>query len=329
MKNTINKKDSKIKWNLLENGLDFLSESVTNLVNLNENNNISDNDKKRFLKYSVLHLISATEILFKVVLVEKNWEYIFDEKINQADYNKFANGNFQSITGETAIKRLSEFCNITLSNKEQNYIKKLKKYRNKMEHFKIEDTYMQILLTEFDVIAFLVKFIHDYILSNQTLDENENNLYNSIIQELQKLQDFIETREKHIKEENPNGYFIPCPKCGKSYYIHDKRKCLLCFYEADTDDTQLSDEYIYNILDLTHYSCVKDGGNYPIYGCPECEHESLVYDSQTNDLCFCYECGFKDEVYNYDFCSRCGTFMKKKNDIDICDFCIEDIWNKN
>ena len=60
----------KVKFDLLENGLDFITEAIIEI-------NKSSNHKR--LKYSIIHLCSGIELIFKEVLRNQDWRLLFQE----------------------------------------------------------------------------------------------------------------------------------------------------------------------------------------------------------------------------------------------------------
>lgn len=86
-------------------------------------------------------------------------------------------------------------------------------------------------------------------------------------------------------------------------------------------------EYIENELGINEYRCVKDGGKFPVYECPECGAEQLVYDADTHR----YHCFACDENYtdkDLSVCSKCGRLMHNKGE-SVCDDCFEYALNKD
>jgi len=85
-----------------------------------------------------------------------------------------------------------------------------------------------------------------------------------------------------------------------------------------------AEDYVENEIGITAYECVKDGGELPVYACPECGEEQLVYDADTHRYhCFACDENFTDE--NLAFCERCGSIMWRNDDVLICQNCIEDM----
>lgn len=83
-------------------------------------------------------------------------------------------------------------------------------------------------------------------------------------------------------------------------------------------------DYVENELEISEYRCVKDGGEFPVYECPECGEEQLVYDTNTHRYhCFACDENYTDE--DLGFCERCGNLMRKSEDAPICQNCINDM----
>ena len=82
-----------------------------------------------------------------------------------------------------------------------------------------------------------------------------------------------------------------------------------------------ADEYIENELKISAYECAKDGGEFPLYECIECNEEQLVYDTETEKY-HCFHCGADFTTSDISFCSECGEIMRN-NESCICDACFE------
>lgn len=85
--------------------------------------------------------------------------------------------------------------------------------------------------------------------------------------------------------------------------------------------TDNAKDYVEQELGIDEYSCVKDSGEFPVYDCPECGHDQLVYDAEANKF-HCFHC-FKDfDGEDLIHCSCCNT-ITYKNEVGLCSNCIE------
>ena len=79
-------------------------------------------------------------------------------------------------------------------------------------------------------------------------------------------------------------------------------------------------EFVERELEISAVKCAQDGDTYPIYECPDCGEEQLVYDADTHRYhCFSCDTNYNDE--DLSFCSGCGSIMIS-NETDLCDDCI-------
>ena len=81
-------------------------------------------------------------------------------------------------------------------------------------------------------------------------------------------------------------------------------------------------DYVENELGISEYRCVKDGGDFPIYECPECGEDQLVYDAD-NEKYHCFTCEKNYTTDDLTFCDRCGSIMEHKNEAAVCQNCID------
>lgn len=79
--------------------------------------------------------------------------------------------------------------------------------------------------------------------------------------------------------------------------------------------------YVENQLGIDAYSCVKDGGEFPVYDCPECGHAQLVYDAEA-DKYHCFHCSEDFAGEDLIHCSCCNA-ITYKNEVELCDNCID------
>ena len=115
---------------------------------------------------------------------------------------------------------------------------------------------------------------------------------------------FIEYCMENDGISEPSGY----ASLRNQKYLHYKFK-------------DKADEYVENELKISAYECVKDGGVFPVYDCPECGDDQLVYDEETGNY-HCFHCGEDFKASDRSVCSECTKLMKNKESC-ICDACFE------
>lgn len=115
---------------------------------------------------------------------------------------------------------------------------------------------------------------------------------------------FIEYCMENDGVSEPSGYV----SLRNQKYLHYKYK-------------DKADKYIENELKISAYECAKDGGEFPLYECPDCDEDQLVYDAETEKY-HCFHCGEDFKASDLSVCSECTKLTKNKESC-ICDACFE------
>lgn len=88
-----------------------------------------------------------------------------------------------------------------------------------------------------------------------------------------------------------------------------------------------ANKYVEKELGISEYRCVKEGGEFPLYECPECGEEQLAYDEK-NGKFHCFSCDQNYGNGELSFCSNCGRLMYNKGE-SVCDDCFEHALSKD
>lgn len=303
--------DVRVKFTLLQNGLDFILSAVKYIAS-----EPSDSD----LKYAVLHLTSGIELIFKERLYKENWKLIF-ENINKADEQKLKEGDFTSISFKCAIKRIEKNCGIELDEHVKKDLEKIRNIRNKILHFEFETSVVVMKSLCSRTLNFLYDFIHEEL---SPVDEYKDKL-KEIIDYAHEFKEFVDERMKKVREQiQTNSYSVKtCPECfQEALVIDDGVECFFCRYTASGEDAAYA--YVSSVIKLSDYEIVKDGGEWPVYDCPACNMTSLVQEDTNQYTCF--SCGEQWAEHELQRCYRCGVnlvIMDGNDDAAICDICIE------
>jgi hypothetical protein len=304
-----------LKLNLFENGLDFIQSAIRLVKTNSKNSNI---------KYAVLHLASGVELILKYRLTQEHWSMIFKE-IREAKITALETGNFRSVDFDECVARLENICQISLDGKSANNFKNLKERRNRIMHFDIDESIMSLKALFVKVLNSILDFINKNIDVSKLSDEEKDQI-SSIRRSFRNFDDFVKKRMNEIKSElnehNSYSAITLCPLCFQSALVICKEvtgpECLFCGHSGDADS--MANEFINDILGISAYETVTGGGEYPLHGCPECGHETLV---RGNEAWICFTCGIDWKEGRMQYCETCGTpYSKDEHDIGMCSICI-------
>lgn len=119
---------------------------------------------------------------------------------------------------------------------------------------------------------------------------------------------FIEYCMENDGVEPPDGY----PSLRNEKYL---------FYRYKDH----ADDYVESELGISAYRCGKEGGEFPVYECPECGEEQLAYDAESGKF-HCFACDVNYTTDDYDFCENCGALQTGG---PVCNECLKAAMEKN
>jgi hypothetical protein len=303
------------------NGIDYLSSVIDLLLSHEENPN------PRNMKYVILHLHAAVEVLLKHRLQQEDWELVV-ENLEETSHNDFLAANFRSISLTQTIKTLKNDFGVRITKGEKVGIERLSKSRNAVQHWGNVDSTTVLESQSVKVLDFLIRF-----LDEELLEDPEDESLDSIKLELEKIKEgknriklFIDRRMSRINQTLKKADFaIPqCPKCTQTALPIDPNelKCLFCA-ETWNEAEDLLDDYFTNILDFSMQD-VSKGADDPKRTCPQCNDEMLIQSIQIYgtkkpaDVCF--RCG--EYFIDWEECIRCGKVYKPIEKEVACMDCI-------
>jgi predicted RNA-binding Zn-ribbon protein involved in translation (DUF1610 family) len=317
-----------IEFPPVENGLDYLESAIGYL---------QGSPSPHDLKYAVLHLQAAAEVLLKVRLMREHWSLVFrsPDKANLVD---FKSGDFQSIGLEEALTRLKGIATVDLPVGARESLKALAKERNKLQHFGLVTQRIAIESIAGKVLDALLCFINEHLRPGADQDELDafDRIQDIIRDEMKRITALVKARWERINPELDHlaEYVITCPGCLQLALLHDgsRAHCRFCdrIWE-DMDD--LAVEYAGSVLHLSWYE-VQAGAEPPVRACPDCGHETLladvlVRDDPTNSNWLCLNCGMKTKENDIRPCTSCSELMHHDEDSVICSSCWEAVISRD
>jgi len=317
---------------LVKNAIDFLKRSIEEL---------EDNPK-----YSVINFFSAIELFLKARLMLEHWALIIT-KSEQANYQKFLEGNFHSVSMEDALKRLSNIANEDLSKTERECFNQIREHRNKLVHFFHPDyTNTPNINTLQSVVAEQCKgwyYLHK-LLSVRWSDHF--NKYTPAIEEVDQLmherREFLRAKFElllpTIEEEKKNGAtFTVCFACGfescKEQEVQSPLtniNCLVCEISMTTIKAKCPNcgkpiyvqelgegecAYCHEEIDFGNLTSQFDNRSMSdrlieeaLAYCSECEHTEEPTVTQLGDKWLCLYCHtIHEDTGNCEWCSSFVT----------------------
>ncbi|MFI2764889.1 hypothetical protein ACH5A3_39675 [Streptomyces echinatus] len=262
----------------VRNGVDYLLSAVDLLG--------SDRMKPRGIKYAVLHLHAAAEVLLKTRLVREHWSLVFDDP-GQATERAFRSGDFRSCTLAQAVVRLRNIAGITITAKENEALGDLGRDRNALQHYGLTHNAHAVEARAGRVLDFLVRFLDDVLLPGLALEEA-----NAIGADMVRVRDgltgvraFITQRLRRLRGDlqGREERTVRCPHCEQLAMVAEKEAtwCVFCGAVATAKE-------------MVVYMFLNGPGDEARTGiCPRCAQHALVYDVDlaTGDrVTFCFSC---------------------------------------
>jgi len=220
----------KVTFDLLENGLDFITSAVR-IIN-------QKSDNKR-MKYALLHLSSGTELILKEILRLHDWRFLFHD-IKDAKSELIQTGDFESVRFWKAINRLESECKVRFSEDEKKTLTELKLKRNKIEHFRINETVSSITSLSSRVLNILIRIINEQI-EIKKISPLSIKLIKELPRELSGFNSFVTERKRIIKQEFENQISagkinLLCPSClQQTFFIDSALSCMFCNYTNEPE----------------------------------------------------------------------------------------------
>lgn len=304
----------------LPNGLDYLESVVKHL---------RDGPEPRDLKYAILHLQAATEVLLKVRLMREHWALVFKNP-DKAKQSALSTGDFQSVGLQETLIRLNGIAVVDLPPQHRDGFLRLSDERNKLQHYGLTSGSQGIQSLVGLVLDGLLCFIRDHLRPGATDEEREvlDETQELIQEERDRIDLLVEAISKRITPElDKLDPVVSCPDCRQmALVVDDPLRCHFC--ERVWTPNEAAAEYASEIVGVSWHD-VTEGAVSACRRCPYCGSETLVGPASTrNDpsatywICFnCQEC---PAYARLDACLKCGELMEMDEESGtVCQSCLD------
>ncbi len=289
-------------------------------------NDLADDVPSPKLKFGLVNLVTGMEILFKVRLAREHWSLVFSN-VNQADRAHLGTGDFRSVSLEDSIKRLGSVCAIQFTPEHERAFNVIRGERNKVLHMGYVSQQSQLRPVVAKTLDFLISFISNELEPNG-LTEETNDLLEQIRSGLAQIRHYVDERTRTIRPTLETAYstIVQCPLCLEVAMMFDggRAKCEFCGFADDGENA--ANMFAHNILELSKYRVVKQGGEWPVRQCPECGRSAFVegLDSMSSHPTrwVCFSCGTEAADEDVLPCVRCNEpVITSEGPYALCDFC--------
>jgi hypothetical protein len=310
-----------IKFSLVENALDFIISGIK----------AAHSEDTKQLKYAILHISDGVELVLKERLVREHWTLLFADP-NKANIENFVNGDFKSIEFNDCIERLQNVLKIDIR-KHTATLDKLRRIRNKLQHFAFTGTKDEIISILVQTWNFIFDFLNDEL---PDIQKSQAGMIAEIKELMLEDENFIAHRMSIIQtkidaKKNENIAVLECPRCSQMSFVvpggDGAPYCLFCKYKTVTSEEAVI-EWAKDILGPSN---PRDWLASPsVHDCPECGAQALIhqrdYDVNPPDPGWvCFSCGAIWGWKELGFCDTCGRpYEHSEDDYGMCSDCMDE-----
>lgn len=298
------------------NGIDYLSEVVTRLARPDAE--VSPRD----LKYAVLHLQAATEVLVKARLQIEHWSLVVKD-LTKCTKEKYDKGEFESATVAESMRRLSDMVGVPVSKDDRVAVDELAKLRNRLQHWGLQETVALVEKRAASVLDFLMRFLDDHLLPQLTsaqfaaLHEEMESVRGGV----RKIGMYVEARRTRLRNDLKEyaDKTVQCPSCHEWSLVVDPENSKCHFCPRTWDSEPLAYAYEESLMWGSIEDEVASGD------CPECWTRALVIGvrtaaAQDQKINMCFNC---TEVFARLRLCSCLEWFVPVEDEDFCRRCFD------
>jgi hypothetical protein len=308
----------RVSFEPLENGLDYMLSVVEKLQGKVE---------ARDLKYAILHLAAAIEVLLKARLAQEHWALVFRsiENAEQDAWGSAAPTEKRTVSSWEAMSRLEAVCGVQFSNRDKDRVAAAVRKRNQLQHYGLADSAAAVEAIAAEALEFLLTFI-----SNELNPSEWGDLAQAVLAEVQKglaeVRNLVSIRMESLRPQIVSQRaVVGCPNCRQDALVPGEScRCLFCIVASTPE--KAAKAYAWSFLGESEYEAAKGRTDWSVYVCPQCEQETLVRwvavaHPQVDSAWCCFAEGEYWDEGAMVFCDRCGTPILRADDRDICSDC--------
>jgi hypothetical protein len=299
----------------VENGLDFMRSVVARL---------DGSPTATDLKYGILHLCAAIEVLLKARLLAEDWTLVFLSPGNASD-EALRSGSFKSVGIDDTFKRLAVLT-VRIPEDARRVIRLAFDKRNAIAHFGLRDSTEAVWTVAVEALNFLISFLHQEL--REWEPDQTGEALEDIHERVRHISGFVDTRMRQLTPALDRlPVVLMCPDCSQlALEPDDVCKCHFCFREGAAEE--LAEDYVSAVFGETRYEAGKGRVSWSLRSCPDCGRETLVGGVENRNSRSTYWCCFAEgwglAYAGMTECERCGDLANAGvDDLILCENCME------
>ncbi|MFF7169706.1 hypothetical protein [Streptomyces pseudovenezuelae] len=298
----------KLDFTLVRNGMDYLSSAVLYLMGkiqvpfeakslwpeAAKHHTFSQPTppwlSDRHLKYGVLHLQAAAEVLLKARLVREHWSLVFRDP-GTATRAAYESGDFDSCGTTAALDRLTKIVGVPITDRERKAISDLAKTRNALTHYGHTASAYAVEARAAAVLSFLIDFVPRHLQPSLSSEASEVASTMELVRgRLRTIEVLVKKREQDLASDLDKvaERVVKCPSCWQRALVVGETPvaCRFCArtFESSADAVAA---YWEEILD-SEYTPEPEN-------CPACKQDEVVWATTRaapdNGVELCFQCG--------------------------------------
>ncbi|MET9427830.1 MULTISPECIES: hypothetical protein [unclassified Streptomyces] len=299
------------------NGIDYLLEVVARLAQPDAE--VSPRD----LKYAVLHLQAATEVLVKARLQIEHWSLVVKD-VSKCTKEKYDRGEFESATVAESMRRLADIVGVPIGKSDRGAVEELAKLRNRLQHWGLQETVALVEKRAASVLDFLMRFVDEHLLP--ALGDEQVAAMQAEVDAVRRgvrdIATFVEARRTRLRDELKAfaSTTVQCPSCHEWALVvqQEGSRCHFC-PRAWEDNEHLAYAYAETFETMSIEDHVSSGD------CPECWTRALIVGVRTaaapgKPIDMCFNC---TEVFTGLHLCNCLEYFVPQAEEDICQRCLD------
>jgi len=295
--------DNILELSLLENGLDFIIRGLDELYELDDDMEYEQyiypiSKPQKDYKYGVLHLFSGFLLLLKERLSQHLPELIFAGKIEDIKKQLNNGRELNTVNLDEALDRLQIGPKVSFSESDTEVIRKIQKYRNRFEHYKIDVNQFELNKVIIDFIDLIDRFlIHELKIDITSTPLNTNPEIRAKVRSIESV--YKRINDKRLRELVALGE-------EKVKKFQSDRESILRKLDEEAYLDEINQVYI---DDFTM--------------CPNCCKDTLIIYGEFAGVCSNEECNSYNILKNCDKCGKVTTGYEWEE--KWCDDCDEEM----